>query len=364
MSDRLDILKRIKKLDHQDMGAAIQDCPQQIVRLLDATGAWKPRATEQAPKQVLYMGMGGSAIGGDMARVWVERQSKVPMWVQRGYDVPEWVGPGTLAVASSYSGNTEETLSAVEQAAERGASVIAVASGGELLEQAEGQGWKVIKLPGGLQPRAAIGYSLAAIGQVLVAHDVLPESTLDELRAGASQMAAEGMRWADPGDATNQPLQLAGLIGDRLPVIYGSSGSTEALAIRLRGQLAENSKLLASHHLLPEQNHNEIVGVAARVRERHDLLIFWLTDTDDHPRVQLRRSLAGGLMGIAPSDAAQPPQQVTMSGTGSSLIQRNLSLLHQIDWLSYYAALIRGWDPSAIDVLTELKIQLGTPGQE
>ncbi|MEE9163033.1 MAG: bifunctional phosphoglucose/phosphomannose isomerase [Candidatus Neomarinimicrobiota bacterium] len=353
-----DIHDQIAALDRQGMGAAIKDCPRQIDHILETYAQWPPSGPAPPPEQVLFLGMGGSAIGGDMVRVWVERLADTPMTVVRGYDVPGWTGPGTLVIGSSYSGETEETLSAVRQAARRGSRIVVVASGGELLSLAETEGWGVLPLSEGLQPRAAIGYSLAAVTRVLVAHEVLPLAALDELAAGSRLMAEEGRHWSDPDEERNEPRRVAELIGDRLPVIYGCVGTTEALAVRLRSQLAENSEMLASHHLLPEQNHNEIVGLAERVKERGDLLVIWLSDADDHPRMKQRRTLASRLVGAPLGADAVRPWEVTLAGRGESLIQRNLSLLHQIDWLSYYAALAHGRNPSAIDILTELKKQL------
>lgn len=348
----------IKQLDQGDMWLAIKDCPRQISHILDAYADWTPRPTDEAPRQILFLGMGGSAIGGDIVRVWAERLATIPMVVVRSYEVPRWVGAGTLVLASSYSGDTEETLAAAKQAAEQGGRLVVVASGGQLARLSQTSGWDFVQIPGGLQPRAAIGYSLAAVALVLVAFQVLHRAVLDELSAGARLMAVEGERWSDPDQPDNVPLETARLIGKRLPIIYGVTGTTEALAVRLRCQLAENSNLLASHHLLPEQNHNEIVGLAERIRHTEDALVIWLTDGDDHPRVKLRQDLAARLIGTRERSQASPPMECTLAGQGESLIQRNLSLLHQIDWLSYWAALLRGYDPSAIEILTLLKTEM------
>jgi len=354
----MEMKKQIESLDISDMWSAIKGCPGQITHILDTYAGWAPRQAVEAPRQVLYLGMGGSAIGGDLVRVWTERLSRVPMAVVRGYTVPCWTGAGTLVLASSYSGDTEETLAATRQAAEQGGRVVAVASGGQLSQLCETEGWDFVRIPGGLQPRAAIGYSLAAVALVLVAFQVLPPSVLDELSAGARLMAAEGEYWGDPDRSENEPLAAAGLIGKRLPVVYGAMGTTEALALRLRCQLAENSKLFASHHVLPEQNHNEIVGLAERIKDTGDALVIWLTDADDHPRVKLRQELAARLMGTKGQPQSSPPMECTLAGSGESLIQRNFSLLHKIDWLSYYAALLRDRDPSAIEILTRLKNEM------
>jgi len=345
---------RIKRLDPSGMGEAIKGCPQQITHILDTYTGWAPRKFVDTPQQILYLGMGGSAIGGDLVRVWTERLSTVPMVVVRGYTVPRWVGAGTLVLASSYSGDTEETLAATRQAAEQGGRVVAVASGGQLSRLCQAEGWDFVQIPGGLQPRAAIGYSLAAVALILVGFQVLPPSVLDELSTGARLMAAEGEHWGDPDRSENEPLDAAGLIGKRLPVIYGAMGTTEALALRLRCQLAENSKLFASHHILPEQNHNEIVGLAERIKDPGDALVIWLTDADDH----LRQDLSARLMGTKVQPQSLPPVECTLAGSGESLIQRNLTLLHKIDWLSYYAALLHDCDPSAIEILTRLKKEM------
>jgi len=239
-----------------------------------------------------------------------------------------------------------------------GGRIVAVASGGQLARLCQAEGWDFVQIPGGLQPRAAIGYSLAAVVLVLVGFRVLPQSVLDELVAGARLMASEGERWGDPDQPENEPLEAARLIGKRLPIIYGATSTTEALALRLRCQLAENSKLLASHHILPEQNHNEIVGLVERMKDPGDAFVIWLTDSDDHPRVRLRQDLSARLMGTKVQPQSSPPVECTLAGSGESLIQRNLTLLHKIDWLSYYVALLRGYDPSDIEILTKLKKEM------
>jgi len=350
---------QIKRLDPSGMGEAIKGCPQQITHILDTYTGWAPRKSVDTPQQILYLGMGGSAIGGDLVRVWTEQFSTAPMVVVRGYTVPRWVGAGTLVLASSYSGDTEETLSATKEAAAQGGRIVTVASGGQLARLCQAEGWDFVQIPGGLQPRAAIGYSLAAVALVLVGFRVLAQSVLDELAAGARLMVSEGERWGDhPDQPENEPLEAARLIGKRLPVIYGAANTTEALALRLRGQLAENSKLFASHHILPEQNHNEIVGLAERIMDPGDALVIWLTDADDHPRIKLRQDLSARLMGTKVQPQSLPPVECPLAGSGESLIQRPLPLLHKIDWLSYYAALLHDCDPSAIEILTRLKKEM------
>lgn len=354
---------QIERFDKSEMGEAIKGCPQQITHILETYADWVPRQGAKPPEQVLFLGMGGSAISGDLVRIWSERLSTVPMVVVRGYDVPNWAGRETLVLASSYSGNTEETLSATHQAAERGCQMVGITSDGQLAQLCQSGDWDFLQIPGGLQPRAAIGYSLAGVVVVLTAFKVLPVSVLAELAAGTGLMETEGELWSDWDHPDNEPLQVSRLIGKRLPIVYGVTGTTEALAIRLRGQLAENSKIFASHHVFPEQNHNEIVGLAERIKKIKDTLIIWLSDDDDHPRVKLRQELVAKLLESSKHSQSKLPVEWTLSGNGESLIQRNLSLLHKIDWLSYYAALLHDYDPSAIKILVRLKQEM-KPAQD
>ena len=349
---------RIRQLDQADMRSAILSCPEQITHILDTYHDWKPRKPIEQHRQVVFAGMGGSAIGGDMVRIWIERYGTVPMVVLRGYEVPHWVGAETLVLASSYSGNTEETLAAVKQANHQGAKIVTIASGGQLAQLSQTSNWDYLNIPGGLQPRAAIGYSLAAVAVVLKGFEVLPEQLLEPLAAGAHQISSEGKIWQDLKHRDNLPLRVAHLLIDRLPIIYGAIGTTEALAVRFRGQLAENGKVFASHHVLPEQNHNEIVGLTERIKHRGDPVIIWLSDDDDHSRIELRRRVGGELMGITGTSKGSPLMAYTLSGKGETLIQRNISLLHVIDWISYYVAILGGYDPSAIEILTKLKNEM------
>lgn len=343
-----------ERLDKAGMGVAIAGCPDQITRVLASGADWTHPYPGFNAVQVLYLGMGGSAIGGDVVRIWAERLGSVPMVVNRDYRIPNWVGPQTLVIASSYSGNTEETLESVAQAADRGAKVVVIASGGRLQLLADERKWGYFPIPDGLQPRAAIGYSITAVSMCMRAFGLLPETILHDLMAGAKQMKIAGLAWHPDSGTDNAAVGYARALVGRLPIIYGSAGTTEVLALRFRGQLAENSKLFASHHNLPEQNHNEIEGLANRISTVGDVSVVWLTDEADHERLELRRTISRQLMGTASSE-------IVLTGNGVNLIQRNLQLLHLIDWISYYVALLRDQDPSRIEKLLELKKKM-SPG--
>lgn len=337
-----------ERLDKAGMGAAISGCPDQITHILASGANWTHPYPDFDAAQVLYLGMGGSAIGGDVVRIWAERLGSIPMVVNRDYHIPNWVGQQTLVIASSYSGNTEETLESVAQAADRGAKIVAITSGGKLQSLASERNWGHFPIPDGLQPRAAIGYSITAVSMCMRAFGLLPESILHDLKAGAKQMQIAGLAWHPDYSDDNAAVGYARALVGRLPIIYGCVGTTEVLALRFRGQLAENGKLFASHHNLPEQNHNEIEGLANRISTVGDVSVVWLTDEADHKRLELRRTISGQLMGTADGE-------IVLAGLGGNLVQRNLHLLHLLDWISYYVALLRDQDPSNIGNLLALK---------
>ena len=208
--------------------------------------------------------------------------------------------------------------------------------------------WGYIPIPAGLQPRAAIGYSITAVSVCMSAFGLLPDSILQDLEAGAKAMKQAGKVWHPNHTDDNPAIKYARALVGKLPVIYGVAGSTEVLALRFRGQLAENSKLFASHHILPEQNHNEIEGLANRISVTGDVCVVWLTDEEDHQRLELRRNISGELMDTGDSE-------IVLAGVGHNLIERNLQLLHLLDWISYYVALLRDQDPSSIEKLLALK---------
>ncbi|MEE9465758.1 MAG: bifunctional phosphoglucose/phosphomannose isomerase, partial [Candidatus Neomarinimicrobiota bacterium] len=221
----------IKQHDRSAMGAAIRGCPEQIATILDRYAGWTPSAQVPDFDNVLFIGMGGSAIGGDMVRVWSDRLASRPMAVLRDYRIPNWVNERTLTVASSYSGNTEETLSATGAAMDKGSRVVAITSGGRLAALAGESGWSRLEIPAGMQPRAAIGYSVAATCVALVGLEVLPGTVLEELATGAELMRADGERWSDYEREDNPLPAQAGRLWSALPVIYGSVGTTEILAV-------------------------------------------------------------------------------------------------------------------------------------
>lgn len=306
--------------------------------------------TADGLKGVVICGMGGSAIGGDLLRTLAEPEAPVPVQVVRGYTMPGWVGADTLVVASSYSGGTEETLSCFEAAQACGARIVAVASGGDLMGRAEAAGLPRIAIPGGLQPRAALGYSLGALLRLGRALGLLALPDGD-FASAVDEAEARGRRYAADGD--HEAGRLADYLHGRLPVVYSGAGLLKAVNMRWRTQLHENAKALAYGNLLPELDHNEIMGfeaAPAEILER--LAVVVLRDAEEHPQVQRR---------VAATQAIVEPRVALwqeVRSEGVNRLSRLLSLVQLGDWTSYWLAMRQGVDPTPVESIQRLKATL------
>lgn len=304
----------------------------------------------------LICGMGGSGIGGDYAAAWAELAGS-RVTVNKNYGLPGWAKQTQpLVVAVSYSGNTEETLSAVSAALAEGLAVIAITSGGTLAEWSRREGFPLVKVPGGLPPRAALGYLLGAVLRVLHQAGVTPNPT-DSL----SEAAAVAERLSGPsGEAEEQTNTLAENLADKIVVVYGATGPTGVVAQRWKTQLNENSKHPAYWSLFPELNHNEIVGWSSRPELGKQIGIVSLRD--------LR--FEGGGAGEPRALAARfrITEQVTgnmvlwvgtVEAQGEDLLARMISLTAVGDLVSLQLAKMSGVDPTPVDIIEAFKATLG-----
>ena len=203
---------------------------------------------------VLITGLGGSGIGGSMVAETLSSVSEKPIIVNKDYDIPVWVDEKTLVIACSYSGNTEETISAANDAVKRGAQMAAITSGGQLLENAKKDNWPCVELPEGYPPRAAFGHSSAALFAMLAAFDLSPWNA-DTFIGVAEHLDRSNSEIRELANA------LADAVNNRISAIYAAEG-LGSVAVRWRQQINENAKMLCWHHVLPEMNHNELVGWA------------------------------------------------------------------------------------------------------
>lgn len=297
---------------------------------------------------VVVLGMGGSAIGGELARSLLADRLGVPLLVVREYQPPAFVGPATLVIASSYSGNTEETLSATRAALAAGAPVVALTTGGRLAALVEEAGWPVVRFAYVAQPRAALGYSLFLILGVLARLGYVPPDTLavDEALAEIRRQTA-ALGPAVPL-ADNPAKRLATRLAGKLVVVHGGGLAAE-VARRWKGQLNENAKTWAFFEQLPEQNHNAILGYAFPPDLAGRAVVVTLHAPLNHPRLRLREEITAEVLqrhGVG---------HEVVAAAGATPLAQLCSLLVWADFVSYYLALLNGVDPTAIPAIDYLK---------
>ena len=284
---------------------------------------------------IIYCGMGGSAISGDIIASLVK---KVPVYVSRSYEIPDWVGEKTLAFVSSYSGNTEETLSAYSELEKRGVNTICISSGGKLAEQ---NPRLLVGIPSGFQPRCAIGY-LFFVPFIILRKIGIVDGNIEEVIT-----LTEGMGREMEKDNGRASILAKGLVG-KFPIIYASS-PLEPVAKRWQAQLNENSKVLAHINFFPELNHNEIVGFGY---PEIDTIIIILQDKGYSERIKKRIDITKELLSPFTSGIEEVYTE------GDSLLTRLFSLIYTGDWVSYHLAIKRDIDPTPVKRIDELKDRL------
>lgn len=347
----LDQADRCAALDVQSMKGLLESFPEQLqTAALAGQSISIPRPGEI--RAVIVTGLGGSAIGGDLARSVAGPHLRVPFLVNRDYDLPRFVDSTTLVFACSYSGNTEETISAYQQACEAKAAVVCVTSGGRLQAMAESNGHPLIALPKGLPPRAALGHSLFSLLSAMRALQFVPDAAASfEETTELMRKLRDRYQSARP-ESSNFAKKLAVSLHGKIAAVYASGGIMDGAAFRWRSQIEENSKNLAFHHVLPEMNHNELVGWMHPEDVLQQVGVILLRDKGDHPQVQRRFELTKEL--IAPKAGSLHE----VWSEGESLLARILSVIYLGDFVSLYLAYLNGADPTPVKVIDYLKGRL------
>jgi glucose/mannose-6-phosphate isomerase len=333
------------------MRSLLESFPEQVQTAAQA-GMKLSLPAAKGLKAVIVTGLGGSAIGGDLARAITEAQMKAPMVVNRTYDLPGFVDASTLIVACSYSGNTEETLSSYEQAKQAGASIVCITSGGKLEALAAADGHPVLRLPAGLPPRAALGHSLITLLSAMQAMQLVPD--MGKAIQEAIDLLKKLRDWygIQIPEAANPAKTLAASLRGKVVAIYGSNGIMETAAYRWRSQIAENSKNLAFHHVLPEMNHNELVGWMCPEDVLRCIGVVFLRDKADHPQIQRRFDLTRDII------AKKAGAVHEIWSEGNSALARVISSIYLGDYVSLYLAYLNNIDPTPVAVIDFLKKNL------
>lgn len=324
------------------MKQLIVDFTKQIVKAIEIGNDYNAAETDRKIDNVLISGLGGSGIGGTIAAEIVASEAKIPIATNNGYFIPGFVGSNTLFLACSYSGNTEETVSAATLAHEAGAKIVVISSGGKLKEMADENGWDFISIPGGQPPRASFGLSFPEVLYVLAAFGIISNKFEDDLKASIALL--------DENESAIQEEALAiteKLFG-KIPVIYAADGFG-GVATRFRQQVNENSKMLCWHHVIPEMNHNELVGWRSK---NEDLAVVIFRNETDYNRVQARMEINKSTF----SEYTSTIVEVWSKGTTD--LQRSLYLIHIGDWVSFFLGEKGGFDITEVKVIDHLKGEL------
>jgi glucose/mannose-6-phosphate isomerase len=340
----------IEKVDPEGM---LGDVLAQVLQLGDAL--WRVQSAELRKRDlaggVAACGMGGSAIGADLAAAVLGDRATRPLRTIRDYALEPWAGPDTLILCCSYSGDTEETLACFEAAGIVQAPRIAVTTGGTLAEAARAEDVPVIGVPSGMRPRAAVLYFTVAVLECAALCGAAPQLHT-ELDAATGLLERLAEEWGpDAGDESVAKALARGLHGT-LPVIYGS-GPTAAPARRWKTQLNENADMPAFWSELPEANHNEICGWERGAPGTSSTAVF-LADSDQHPRIRRRIELTAAEVERSGAAATQ------VESRGESRLERILSLVLLGDLVSVYLAALDGVDPSRAEPIDRLKAGLAS----
>jgi glucose/mannose-6-phosphate isomerase len=343
-SGRLD-RERIAEIDASDLLEDVLAIPE---HLRDAL--WKVESANlepwDSPGGMIVAGMGGSAIGGALARAVLGDTASRPILSARAYGLPPWTMPDTTVLCASYSGDTEETLAAYEAAGALGARRVAVTTGGRLAALARADGVPVIPVAGGFQPRAAVAYMFVAALEVAALCGVGPRMNSD-IDVAAEHLEARVVEWGPDAPADSLAKAIAAGLHGSIPVIAGA-GITEPIAYRWKTQINENAKLPAFAHELPELDHNELCGWEGAPRLGPFSAVF-LEDEDLHPRVRERVLLTQEIV----AEHAQATFRVATVGRGP--VERVLSLVLLGDLVSLYLAVLEGVDPTPVEALERFK---------
>ena len=339
------------EIDKDDMYQSIWDFPENIIDAIELSENITLKNEYRDVNNIIIAGMGGSAIGGDVVYSLIKNEIKIPFVVNRGYDLPAWANRSTLIICSSYSGNTEETVSILEEAKSLGAKVIGITTGGVLESLCKNYSFDFVNIPSGLQPRAALAFSFIPLLYILKKTSLINVEVKNWLESSVDLIKSKREEYSS--DKENNPVyQLANKLYNKLPIIYADSTSLETVAVRLKGQICENSKILAYHSIYPEMNHNEIVGWENNEEFFSNYYVLWLMDEEMNSRNKSRKNIISEIL----SDLNVSQQEIKVDG--NSFKERFLLLIHYGDWLSYWCAILHNTDPSPVKNIQTLKDKL------
>jgi len=340
------------KIDRSGMLSLIEGFPEMMERSSATSEGVRPEKISGKIENIMFCGMGGSAISADVAQKLISECLDIPAAVSRSYDLPRFVGKNSIVFVLSYSGNTEETISAYENAKKAGSRIICITSGGRIEELAKKNGNVIYPLPQGFPPRASMPYILAAL--LYAVEDVLSGCGFKDQIKECIPVLKKIRDQNKPAIAHqgNIAKQIASKIFSRIPIILGSTTGSDVAAYRWKCQFSENSKITSVANVFPEMDHNEIVNLAGLDKGKKDFCAVLLRDNSESEKIKKRIEATKGIISAGIEDI------IEVWAEGETSLSRMMSLCYMGDFVSAYIALLRGVDPTPVTAIDKLKKEL------
>jgi glucose/mannose-6-phosphate isomerase len=338
-----------------DFASHIQDAYNRFLSTLDhqINSETKVKDTLSGIKSnfsnIIIAGMGGSAIGGDLLRAFVAQSDncqQMPIMIARSYSLPLFANSNTLVIVSSYSGDTEETVSVLEQAIAKSCKIICIAKSGKVAKLAKEYNLALFTLPEGFQPRAALAYSfttLLAIFQEITSSNFDLSESLNQI---VPFMQTQTSVYSNNN---SQAFTIANQLSNKIPIVYTSNGLMEIVGLRWRAQIQENSKQIAFSSVLPEMNHNEINSFIHPANQIENIVVVCIRDISDHVQVAKRFDAIKNILTDLKINV------IEVSSNHKNELARIFDMIHLGDWLSYHLAIVNNEDPTPIPLIIKLK---------
>jgi glucose/mannose-6-phosphate isomerase len=324
------------------MKGLIEDFTSHLAKSIEICNNTKLKPSNKKIESVLICGLGGSGIGGTVVSQIVGNDANTPIVINKDYKIPAFVNQNTLVICSSYSGNTEETLEMLAQAEAKGAEITCVTSGGKLQEIAKSKNYNLITIPSGHPPRAAFGLAFPTLFAFLNHYKITSVNYFAQFALSITNINN------DEKNIITEAKKITEKLYGKIPVIY-SDAWFEGVSIRFRQQINENSKMLCWHHVIPEMNHNELVGWTTK---NENLAVIIFRNSDDYFRTQKRMEINKTIISNYTSTIIEAYSK------GASRLEQSLYLIHLGDWISYFLAEKNGVDVTEVNVITHLKNEL------
>jgi len=329
------------------MQSLIEGFPLQLQKALDLGAKTSLKKIDKPIQNIVVAGLGGSGIGGNLVLSLIQEELKLPWIVVKGYEIPQFVNENTLFVASSFSGNTEETLTTFAQAENKGAEILCLTSGGKVLATAQEKGYNFLQMPQEApSPRAFMGYSVGMLLQGLTHLGFISTAITEKLKKTATWLAANQKTIAEKAE------ELSNTLVNKLPIIYAEERLLPAIT-RLQQQINENSKQLCHTHILPEMNHNELVGWEGDKDDYQNTVVWMVRHSKEYQRTALRIEICKNII------QNKTPNFVEVTPQGEDWFTEIFYLIHLFDWVSLHLAEKNKVDPFPVEIINYLKEELG-----